>query len=73
MLELALSVNRVFNGTTEGQAVLEALDLKFRAQRIYTPGGLEGQRETDRRAAQKEVIDWIYAQLLRSQRGDVNE
>lgn len=73
LLERARMFDRVFAGTTEGQAVLDVLDAKFRAQRIYQAGGLDGQRETDRRAAQKEVIDFIYDLLRRAQQGDRNE
>lgn len=70
--EVARAFNRVFNNG-DGPMVLEVLDLRFRAQRVYVPGGIEGQRETDRRAAQKEVVDYIYAQMHRAQRGDPNE
>lgn len=69
-LERARMFNRVFDGTTEGAAVLEILDARFRAQRIYTAGGIDAQRETDRRAAQKEVIDYIYDLLRRAQLGE---
>lgn len=70
-MAVAAAFNRVFtNG--DGVMVLEILDSRFRAQRIYQSGGLDGQRETDRRAAQKEVVDFIYAQIARAQRGDPN-
>lgn len=63
--------NRFFT-SGDGPAVLDVLDAKYRVQQIYKPGGIEGQRETDRRAAQKEVVDFIYFMLSRAQRGDPN-
>ena len=70
--ELAALVNRVFaNG--DGMTVLDYLDARFRVQRIYQAGGMEAQRETERRAAQKEVIDHIFDLMRRAQQGDPNE
>jgi hypothetical protein len=53
---------RLFN-TNDGQEVLEHLTAKFHDVRIYMPGGLEGQRETERRAARKEVMEYIYLMM----------
>lgn len=71
-LDLAKAFDRVF-AHGDGAAVLEHLMRLFRAQTIYTPGGLEGQRETDRRAAQKEVVDYILRLMARAQGGDPND
>ena len=70
--DLAKAVNRVFSHG-DGTAVLDYLDARFRAQRIYQAGGRQAQRETERRAAQKEVIDHIYDLMRRAQQGDPNE
>lgn len=70
--EIARAFDRVFS-TGDGPAVLDHLELKYRAQRIYHAGGIDGQRETDRRAAQKEVIDYVLSLIHRAQRGDRNE
>lgn len=71
--ELAALFERVF-GHGEGAEVLEVLEVRFgRGREIYVPGGPEGARETDRRAAHGEVLTFIYRQLLRAQRGDPNE
>lgn len=56
--ELEALFSRVF-GTPEGQKVLEHLMGKFHDRQIYMPGGPEGQRETDRRAAHKEVVAYM--------------
>ncbi len=52
-----------FQGFKPGQAVLEDLAARFHDRHIYKPGGTEGQRETERRAAQKEVIEFILARI----------
>lgn len=52
-----------FQGFKPGQKVLEDLCARFHDRRTYVQGGLEGQRETERRAAQKDVVTFILARL----------
>lgn len=52
-----------FQGFKPGQKVLEDLTARYHDRRVYYPGGVDGQRETERRAAQKEVIEFILARL----------
>lgn len=52
-----------FQGFKPGTKVLEDLVARFHDRRIYQAGGLEGQRETERRAARKEVIEFILARI----------
>lgn len=42
-----------------GQKVLEDLCAKFHDREIHVAGGIEGQRETEKRAAQKNVLSFI--------------
>lgn len=42
-----------------GQKVLEDLCARFHDREIHVPGGIEGQRETEKRAAQKNVVAFI--------------
>lgn len=60
-----------FEGLPAGRAVLTDLVARFHDRRTYAPGGLEGARETERRAAQKEVIEFILRRLGQIQ-GDPN-
>lgn len=55
--------NRVFVGHHEGATVLEDLVARFHDRQIYVAGGLEAQRETEKRAAQKEVIGFILRRI----------
>lgn len=50
--------NRLFN-TPDGQKVLDDLAARFYYVKTYVPGGVEGQRESDARAARRDVIDYI--------------
>jgi hypothetical protein len=52
-----------FVGFKPGQKVLEDLLGRFHDRPVYVPGGLEGQRETEKRAAQKEVVGYILRKL----------
>lgn len=66
MLEPAAAAeiyHRVFVGHKEGAAVLEDLCGRFHDRQIHVPGGIEGQRETEKRAAQKEVIGFILRRI----------
>ena len=55
--------HRVFVGHHEGATVLEDLVARFHDRNIYVAGGLEGSRETERRAAQKEVVGFILRRI----------
>jgi hypothetical protein len=46
-----------------GPLVLEHLVGRFHDRPIWVAGALEGSRETERRAAQKEVVEFILRQL----------
>lgn len=59
--------HRVFVGHHEGAKVLEDLTARFFDVEVYVAGGLDAQRETDRRAARREVVRYI---LMRT--GQVN-
>ena len=53
-----------FEGFRPGQKVLEDLVGRFHDRPIYMAGGIEGQRETEKRAAQKEVVGFILRKLV---------
>jgi hypothetical protein len=55
--------HRVFVGHAEGAKVLEDLVARFHDRAIHVPGGIEGQRETEKRAAQKEVIGFVLRRI----------
>lgn len=57
-----------FEGFKPGQKVLEDLVARFHDRAVWVPGGPEGARETEKRAAQKEVIGFILRKL-----GQVND
>lgn len=52
-----------FEGFKPGQNVLQDLAARFHDRQIHMPGGIEGQRETEKRAAQKEVITFILRRI----------
>jgi len=52
-----------FEGFRPGQKVLADLVARFHDRDIYATGGLEGARETERRAAQKDVITFILRRI----------
>lgn len=52
-----------FQGFKPGQNVLKDLVARFHDRTIYVSGGLEGSRETEKRAAQKEVIAFILRRI----------
>ena len=61
--ELAKLYSRVFVGHSEGAQVLQDLVGRFHDRTIHVAGGVEGQRETEKRAAQKEVISFILRKI----------
>lgn len=54
---------RMFVHHKDGAAILEDLVARFHDRTIYVPGGIEAQRETERRAAQKEVVGYILRRI----------
>lgn len=55
--------SRVFVQNPEGALVLEDLLSRFHDRRIWASGGVEGGRETERRAAQMEVLRFILGRV----------
>jgi hypothetical protein len=55
--------HRVFVENPEGALVLEDLLSRYHDRRIWAPGGVEGGRETERRAAQMEVLRFILGRV----------
>jgi hypothetical protein len=54
--------HRVFVGHHEGAKVLEDLTARFFDVEVYVPGP-DGERETSRRAAQREVVRYILTKI----------
>lgn len=52
-----------FEGFRPGKKVLEDLLGRFHDRAIHVAGGIEAQRETEKRAAQKEVIGFILRRI----------
>lgn len=65
--------HRVFVGHKEGAAVLEDLVARFHDREIYVKGAIEGQRETEKRAAQKEVIGFILRRIGQVHQSEDNQ
>ncbi len=63
LVQHTLEDYRVFTDTKAGQLVLIALEQRFGTQPVFVPGGHEGDRETCRRAGQREVIDFIHRSI----------
>ena len=55
--------SRVFVGHHEGATILEDLVSRFHDRPVYVSGGIEAQRETEKRAAQKEVVGFILRRI----------
>jgi hypothetical protein len=60
-----------FQGFKPGQKVLLDLTARYHDRSIYVAGGIEGQRETERRAARKEVVEFILM-MISKKGGDNN-
>lgn len=54
---------RVFEGHHEGVLILADLTRRFYDVNTYVPGGMDGQRESDRRSARREVVHFILTQI----------
>lgn len=59
----ASAYHRVFVGHHEGALILEDLTARFFDIEVYVPGGEEAARETQRRAAQREVVRYILTKI----------
>jgi hypothetical protein len=68
----AEAYHRVFVGHHEGALILEDLVARFYDVDCWAPGGAEGARETDRRAARREVVHFILTKLGQVGRPDPN-
>lgn len=64
--------SQTFEGFKPGQKVLEDLMARFHDRSIWMPGGVEGARETERRAAQKDVVGFILRRLGQNIGGNNN-
>lgn len=65
--------HRVFVGHKDGVAVLEDLVARFHDRQTYVAGGIDGQRETEKRAAQKEVIGFILRRIGQVSESEEND
>lgn len=68
-LATADDYRQTFEGFKPGTNVLEDLLARFHDRAIYVRGGIEAQRETEARAAQKEVVGFILRKLGQIQEG----
>jgi hypothetical protein len=64
--------HRVFEGHHEGAQILAELTRRFYDVDVYVPGGEEAARETQRRAARREVIHFILVKLSQVNVDDPN-
>ena len=62
-----------FEAHRSGEKVLMDLQARFHDRQIWVPGALEGARETERRAAQQEVIGYILRKLGQIEEGKPDE
>lgn len=54
---------RVFEGHAEGALVLQDLVKRYFDVNVYVSGGPDGARETERRAARREVVHFILLMI----------
>lgn len=64
---------RVFEQHHEGTAILEDLVARFYDVNTYVPGGIDGQRESDRRSARREVVHYILTKIGQVGKVDPND
>lgn len=69
----AAMYHRVFVGHHEGAKVLEDLVARYFDIEVYVAGGDEGARETQRRAAQREVVRYILTRVGMANLPDPND
>lgn len=55
--------SRIFVDNPEGALILQDLTARFHDRPIFVPGGVEAQRETEKRAAQQGVIGFILRRI----------
>ena len=73
LIEKRKRYHRVFVHHAEGATVLEDLTARYHDRSIYVAGGIEAERETVRRAAQKEVIEYILRQVAQIAEGEFDD
>ncbi len=61
---------RVFEGHHEGALILADLTRRFFDVPVYVSGGADAARETERRAARREVVHHILLQIGQVGRAD---
>ena len=64
---------RVFEQHHEGVKILEDLVRRFYDVNVFVPGGVDAQRETDRRAARREVVHYILTKIGQVGKADPND
>lgn len=64
---------RVFEQHHEGVLILEDLVHRFYDVNVFVPGGVDAQRETERRAARREVVHFILTRIGQVGKADTNE
>lgn len=64
---------RVFEQHHEGVLILADLTRRFYDVNVYIPGDISAQRETERRAARREVIHFILTQIGQVGKADPND
>lgn len=68
----AVDFQRVFEGDPVGARILEDLVVRFGGN-PYTRGGLEAQRETDRKAGSLAVVDYILRKINQANGAETDE
>jgi hypothetical protein len=63
---------RVFEGHHEGVLILEDLVRRFYDVSLWHPGGVDGQRETERAVARREVVHHILTMIGQVNQPDTN-
>lgn len=63
---------RIFEQHADGRAILEDLTARFFDGQVYVAGE-DGKRETDRRAAHREVVHFILRQIALAKQGSPND
>ncbi len=64
---------RVFEQHHEGVLILEDLVRRFYDVNVFVPGGIDAQRETERRAARREVVHYILTKIGQVGKVDPND
>ena len=64
---------RVFEQHHEGVLILADLTRRFFDVNVFVAGGVEAQRETERRAARREVVHFILTQIGQVGQADIEQ